>query len=353
MARAGCAHSTAAGVASAELAVAPRCERDPSRPDALIVSLELPPPRTAGDAPGSDGDAWDAAGEAALREDGGERRAAKAAAAGAAAALRLPSSPPRKAPRRRGGAAVMLARLDGAVFEAITAVICIAQGVIAWKNGVRLGCDLRAGLNAAADVGAPQVFCIDRPHRITSRRLGTLLRRTVGAKLLATAAAAAVTVRLVPTYWPLVLLCIAAAWLAYGTLKLRRRLPAAGGDGFKYLVSVLQRGVAPLIRERDVIMADALRRIAAAAPPPRLARLHGAWEGAARAGRPPIRYTLLQRATAGDTHDDYRAHQHVVVAVVGVGHVPGIRAAWRAGWRRWEQARKMNAALAARRARQD
>jgi len=354
VARAGRAHTTAAGVSSVDLAVAPRCERDRSRPDALILSLEPPPPRAAGDAPGSDGDAWDAAGEAALREDGNERLAAKAAAAAAAAALQLPSLPPRKAPRRRRGAAAIMARLDAAAFEAIAAaVLFIAlKSAARWRmTGVQLGCDMHAGLNAAADVGAPQVFCIDRSVHITLRRLGTLLRRTMGPKFVAAVAAAAATARLVPTYWPLVVLGVAAAWYAYATLELRRRAAAAGGNELDYMLRLMQRGVAPLTRERDVIMADALRRIAMAAPPPHLARLQGAWEGAARAGRPPVRYTLLQRATAGYVHDEYKAKQRAIVAVVGWGHVRGIFVAWRAGWRRWKSARKMRAAFADRRAR--
>ena len=346
VARAGRAHTAAAGVASAELAVAPRCERDGSRPDALIVALEPPPPRVAGDAPGSDGDAWDAAGEAALREEGSDRRAAKAAADAAAAALQLPHSPPRRAARRRRSAAAMLSYFDGAALDAALTPITAAHAFYSWWSGVRYGCDMFAALAAAADVGAPRVFCIDRPQRVTSRRLGTLLRRTLGAKLVAAAAFAAATARLVPTYWPLVLLGVAAAGCAYATFELRRRLAAAGGDGWTFLLSFMRRSAAPLLTERDVIMAGALRRIAAAAPPPHLARLRGAWEGPARAGRAPVRYTLLQRAAAGDT-DEYQTRQHAVVAVVGMAHIRGIVIAWYAGWRRW----KMRAAFAARSAR--
>ena len=333
-------------MASAELAVAPRCERERSRPDTLIVSLEPPPPRVAGDAPGSDGDAWDAAGEAALREDGSEQRAAKAAADAAAAALQLPRWPLRKMPRRRRSAAELLSYLDGVAFDVVSAPIFAANALLSWCSGVKYGCDIRAALAAAADVGAPHVFCIDRVQRVTTRRLGTLLRRTLGAKLVAAAAFAAATARLVPTHWPLVLLGVAVAGCAYAAFALRRRLAAAGGDGLKAVLHFMRRHVAPLLTERDVIMAAALRHIAAGAPPPHLARLRGGWEGPARAGRAPVRYTLLQRAAAGDT-EEYKTRQHAVVAVVGMAHVRGLSVAWHAGWRRW----KMSAAFAAHRAR--
>jgi hypothetical protein len=333
VARAGRAYSAAAGVAAAELAVAPLCERDPARPGVLVVALEPPPPRFAGDAPGIDGDAWDAAGEGALSDVSSDgRREARAAAAAADAALRPPRLYRRSLARRRRSAVKMLARLDAAACEAVMAPVGAALALAARAARVRTGVDLRAAIAAAAEAGAAELLCIDRPARATSRRIGTALRRYIAAlaaPALALAAAAAMLLRLTPpARVPLLLLCAAAACAACVALALQRRWAAAGGSS----IDAMLRGLLPaaLLRERDVVMAAALRRIAAAAPPPHLARLRGASEGAARAARPAVRYTFMHAAGA-DT-EPRGADAGVIVAVVGAAHVAGIATAWADGW---------------------
>jgi hypothetical protein len=394
VAAAGRAFAAAAGASGAALAVAPRFERDSELPGTLIISLELPPRRFEGDAPG--GDAWDAAAEGALRDPeagasgssssggggyGHPRSSAAAAAAAAAAALAL--APPLQRRRRRGAppharalqppswrrAGAQLRGADAWLGALAWAPAGAAAVLLARKLRAAPGDDIRAALRAAACAGAPLVFAIDRPARVTLRRLGAALRsaalvpRTLAAAACALAACALACALAPPAALRYALgvaaAAVAAAALAWtaapraliASLEAAARAAACAPsppvpyphDLSRLLPPAASAARAAVLSERDATMASTLRCIARRAPPRHTPRLEALAPSDADADlcadEGVVRYRARRRATSASASAALPATSacvppisggvtDAVVAVVGAAHVRGVVAAW-------------------------
>jgi hypothetical protein len=400
VARAGRAFALSVGAPHGALAVSLRCERDAEHPGTLVLSLEPPARRAQGDAPAG-GDAWDAAGQAALRPDSefdddsdshaSLRPTAVAAAAAAAEALALP---PLRRRRARSVAATsgismqhqraFLRQFDITLGRVAWAPAGAAAAALARKLRAEPGDDIRMALRSAAANGAGTIVFIDRRAGVTLRRSGTALRRALlSAPVVAALTAGAVALRALLMAMPpralqslALAVAVAAAAMTLAWYLLPKRWVAAREAAARtaMLSSTTTSAHLPLVPaaardavlgERDAAMATSLAAVSArlGVPPAHLARLQAAWcdvgglhnalqGGASHAAHDAmagsVRYRLVLPGAAASADADVQADSEecggdAVVAVVGAAHVAGIAAAWEA-WRARVEAQQQRSA---------
>jgi len=284
--------------------VAVRFEREASRPETLIISLDVPNPGQS--------HSWQAAGADALSVERPSPTEMRATTRHLRDALAPPSPP--GAPLRRARSRV--AALDVALGGIAWAPAAALAAAVALRLGVSVGDDMRAALGEAVSAGVPLILLADRPLRATARRLGAALRRA-WRSLFAIVGGAALAL----CAWPRAVLALAVLSALALALTPRRVLLAHIERAAHLLPAMPPDAVEAILGERDRCITAHLHVLAASGSPLPHAPLLVASEE-------EDSYAFVGLRDAGCP--ERVVEEGAIVAVVGAAHVRGILRAWTA-----------------------